>query len=393
MTEKLYDLDSHLFRFTARVLECAPAKKGFVVMLDRTAFFPEGGGQGADTGSIGPARVLDVQAEAGQILHYTDRALEPGESCDCALDREQRLRRMQNHSGEHVVSGLVHSLFGYENVGFHMGEDCMTMDYSGELRQADLDRVETMANEAVRSDLPIRAWYPAGEELAALHYRSKLELTENVRLVEIPGIDLCACCAPHVNRTGEIGPIKILTAERHRGGTRITALCGMDAMEDYRRRQESAAAISGLLSAKRDQIAPAVERLLREQERLKERVARVSMELVRLRAESVPYREGNICVFDTVLDEVALRELVNLLMERCSGVAAAFSGSDEEGYRYIIGSRSVDLRARARELNEGICGRGGGSKTMIQGRASGPAESIQLFFKNLTFLDTNNQNV
>ena len=381
MTEKLYDRDSGLFRFPAKVLSCEAAKGGYVLVLDRTAFFPEGGGQPADTGSLGTARVLDVQEEGGIILHYTDAPLPVGETAEGVLDEEQRRRRMQNHSGEHVISGLIHRLYGWDNVGFHMGDSCMTMDYSGELSWEELMRVETLANEAVRDDLPIRAWYPESGELADMIYRSKLALTENVRIVEIPGIDRCACCAPHVSRTGQIGAVKILTAERHRGGTRITALCGLDAVEDYRQRQDSVAAISALLSAKREEVAGAVERVLSERDRLKERVARLSMELVRQRAESTPCTEGNLCVFDDTLDEIALRELVNLLMARCGGVAAAFSGSDAEGYRYIIGSLHVDLRAQSRAINAGIGGRGGGSATMIQGRATLPAADIRKYLE------------
>ena len=381
MTEKLYYLDSHLREFTAVVRSCEEQKGGWAVTLDRTAFFPEGGGQPADTGTIGEARVLDVHEKNGRILHSVDRPLTAGESYPCALDWEQRLRRMQNHSGEHVVSGLIYREHGFDNVGFHMGADCMTMDYSGELSWEELMRIEQLANETVRADLPLHIWFPEGEELARLFYRSKLDLTENVRIVEIPGVDRCACCAPHVDRTGEVGLIKILTAERHRGGVRITALCGMDAVEEARRRQESVTAISGLLSVKRDQVVPAVERQLELQARQKERIAQLGLELARLRAESMAPTEGNLAVFDSVLDEPALRELVNLLMDKCA-VAAAFSGSDSEGWRYIIGSRTVDLRAKARALNAGIGGRGGGSPEMIQGRASFSAETIRAFLRD-----------
>ena len=381
MTEKLYYLDSHLREFTAVVRSCEEQKGGWAVTLDRTAFFPEGGGQPADTGTIGDARVLDVHEKNGRILHSVDRPLTAGESYPCALDWEQRLRRMQNHSGEHVVSGLIYREHGFDNVGFHMGADCMTMDYSGELSWEELMRIEQLANETVRADLPLHIWFPEGEELARLIYRSKLDLTENVRIVEIPGVDRCACCAPHVDRTGEVGLIKILTAERHRGGVRITALCGMDAVEEARRRQESVTAISGLLSVKRDQVVPAVERQLEQQARQKKRVAQLGLELARLRAESMAPTEGNLAVFDSVLDEPALRELVNLLMDKCA-VAAAFSGSDSEGWRYIIGSRTVDLRAKARALNAGIGGRGGGSPEMIQGRAGFDAETIRVFLRD-----------
>lgn len=382
MTEKLYYTDSHIHEFSARVLSCEKAKKGFAVVLDKTAFFPEGGGQPADTGLIGPAAVRDVQEQNGEILHYTDQALTLGQEYACALDWETRLCRMQNHSGEHIVSGITHKLYGFDNVGFHMGAECMTIDFSGELSWEQLTEIETLANQAVRDDLPVRATFPAPEALSSLEYRSKLELTHDVRIVEIPGVDRCACCAPHVKRTGEIGLIKLLSAERHRGGVRIELVCGMDALRECRLMQENVTAISGLLSARRAKSAAAVERVLAEQARLKERVAELSMALAQLKAESFSYTEGNICVFDKVLDEVALRELVNLLVEKCGGMAGAFSGSDETGYLYIIGSKNINLRERSREINAAINGKGGGTPEMIRGRAATTAEKIQKMMKN-----------
>lgn len=381
MTEKLYYTDSHIHEFSARVLSCEKAKKGFAVILDKTAFFPEGGGQPADTGFIGPAAVRDVQEQNGEIFHYTDQALTPGEEYACALDWEQRLCRMQNHSGEHIVSGITHKLYGFDNVGFHMGAECMTIDFSGELSWEQLTEIETLANQAVRDDLPVKTCFPGPEALSQMEYRSKLELTRDVRIVEIPGTDRCACCAPHVKRTGEIGLIKLLSAERHRGGVRIELVCGMDALRECRLMQENVTAVSGLLSAKRAKSAAAVERVLAEQARLKERVAELSMALARLKAERFGYTEGNICVFDKVLDEVALRELVNLLMEKCGGMAGAFSGSDETGYMYIIGSKNIDLRSHSREINAAINGKGGGTAEMIRGRASTSAENIQKIMK------------
>lgn len=381
MTEKLYYTDSHIHEFSARVLSCEKAKKGFAVVLDKTAFFPEGGGQPADTGIIGPAAVRDVQEQNGEIFHYTDQALTPGEEYACALDWEQRLCRMQNHSGEHIVSGITHKLYGFDNVGFHMGAECMTIDFSGELSWEQLTEIETLANQAVRDDLPVKTCFPGPEALSQMEYRSKLELTRDVRIVEIPGTDRCACCAPHVKRTGEIGLIKLLSAERHRGGVRIELVCGMDALRECRLMQENVTAISGLLSTKRTKSAAAVERVLAEQARLKERVAELSMALARLKAERFGYTEGNICVFDKVLDEVALRELVNLLMEKCGGMAGAFSGSDETGYMYIIGSKNIDLRSHSREINAAINGKGGGTAEMIRGRASTSAENIQKIMK------------
>ena len=379
-TEKLYDQDSRLFSFRARVIACEAEKNGYILELDRTAFFPEGGGQSADTGLIEGAKVRDVQEKDGRILHSVDRFFEPGTEITGEIDAGQRLRRMQNHSGEHILSGLTHRLTGYDNVGFHMGEDCMTIDFSGELDEAQLRLLETQANEIVRDDRPIRAWYPSPEELALLDYRSKKELAGAVRLVEIKGVDLCACCAPHVRSTGEVGIIKILTAERHRGGMRLTVICGLDALDDYRRLLESAGAVSRQLSVPREKIAVGVERVLAEQARLKERAAALEAALAAQLAAGQLETNGNICTFipeSLQLSEAALRELVNTLAEKCGGFAAAFSGNDEEGYRYIIGSRHVDLRAMSRELNAAIQGRGGGSPEMIQGRARAAMAEIQ----------------
>ena len=376
-TEKLYYIDSHLFDFEATVLDCRETETGWAVLLDKTAFFPEGGGQPSDTGFIDSIPVTDVQEQGGEILHFCGEALPVGDHLPCRVEREQRLVRMQNHSGEHIVSGLAHRLYGCENVGFHMGEDCMTIDFDRELSWQQLMEVETLANQAVRDNLPVLCSFPEWEALKHLEYRSKLDLTENVRIVEIPGIDRCACCAPHVARTGEIGLIKILDAERHRGGVRLSLCCGMLALRDYRVKQENIAAISQALSAKRHETAGAVARLLAEQQKAKERIAALSMELARLKAESCHATGGNLCVFDNVLDEVALRELVNLLMEKCGGIAAAFSGSDETGYRYIMGSRRVDLRRCAKEINRLIDGRGGGKPQMIQGSAAADAGRIR----------------
>ena len=326
MTERLYYEDAHQRAFTARVASCAPGKHGFDVVLDRTCFYPEGGGQAGDTGLLGGVRVTDTHERDGEVVHYCESPLEVGAEVAGEIDWDARFERMQLHSGEHILSGLAHKHFGYENVGFHMSAECMTIDFRGELDWAQLMDIERRANEAVRADLPVRAWFPEPDELARLSYRSKLELTEDVRIVEIGDIDRCACCAPHVAHTGEIGVIKIFTCERHRGGVRVTLLCGMDALDDYRRRQDSAAEISQLLSVPRGEIAPAVRRVLDEQARLKERFAETSRELVTARAAAQSFTDGNICIFDSMLDDIALRELVNLLKEKCTGFAAAFSG-------------------------------------------------------------------
>ena len=387
MTEKLYYIDSHMKTFTATVASCEKNGDRFEVTLDRTAFFPEGGGQLGDSGVIGDVCVFDTHEKNGEVLHYVNQPLTPGEAYDCAIDWETRFRRMQNHSGEHIVSGLVHKKYGYNNVGFHMGSDVVTIDFDGELLWEQLIEIEREANRAVAANYKVTATFPSEDVLKTLEYRSKLDLTENVRIVEIENTDICACCAPHVNSTAEIGTVRILTAERRRrggDGVRITMLCGLDAFEHEVIIDANNAEVSTLLSAKRTETAAAVRRLLGENEKLKARAAELSRELARIKAEAIEPTEGNICMFENALDEPALRALVNEAVKKCSGIAAVFSGSDEEGYRYIIGSRSVDLRKAAKGINTGLSGRGGGSPEMIQGSCTACSLTIQNFLTNFT---------
>lgn len=389
MTRKLYYEDSHMREFSARVLSCTECGDGFAVILDCTAFFPEGGGQLADTGFIGPAQVRDVQEINGEIVHYVNQAPDVGADCECRIDWDKRFRRMQNHSGEHIVSGLVHAKYGFNNVGFHMGSDLVTIDFDGDLSTEQLDEIERRANQAVADNLTIRACFPPEDELRTLEYRSKLELTENVRIVKVGDIDVCACCAPHVNTTAEIGIIKMLGHERRRRGgegTRISMLCGLDAYDNYVIKQKNAEKVSVMLSAKQNETAAAVERVMAEQEKLKRRISELSMSLAGIKADSIENTDGNICIFDDVLDEPALREIINVAAGKCGGLAAVFSGSDECGYRYIMGSTNIDLRAASKIINAGINGRGGGSSSMIQGSCTANAETIYKFIKTLKII-------
>ena len=387
MTERLYYADSKMKRFTATVTSCEAVKDGYAVTLDRTAFFPEGGGQAGDSGLIASTRVSDTQEKNGEIIHYVNQMLAVGEVYDCAIDWEVRFRRMQNHSGEHIVSGLVHKKYGYNNIGFHMGNDFVTIDFDGDLTWEQLSELEREANLAVAANHKICASFPPEEVLEKLQYRSKLELTENVRIVEIEGVDICACCAPHLASTAEVGMIKILDSERRRRGgegVRISMLCGLDAYENAVVTQNNNTEISMLLSAKRNETAAAVRRVMKEQEKLKARVSGLSRELAACRAAAIAPTEGNICIFDSTLDEPALRALINEAVKKCGGVAAVFSGTDDTGFRYIIGSRSVDLKSAAKVINEGISGRGGGSPNMIQGNCSACTETIQKFLNSFT---------
>ena len=380
LTERLYYNDGHLARFVSRVVSCESCEGGFDVRLEGTAFFPGGGGQEADSGTLGGMRLLSLrETDEGDIAHILPGPLEPGAEVEGVLDWDVRFARMQSHSGEHIVSGTVHRLFGYDNVGFHMGESGMTLDFSGELTPRDIGLVELEANRAVWRDAPVRTLLPGRDELEKLDFRSKKELSGLVRLVEIEGVDLCACCAPHVSRTGEVGLIKVVDYMRHRGGMRLTVLAGEAAYRDCAEVYVQNSSISAALSAKRLETAAAVRRSLAERSEEHSALTALKKELMQLKSAALRPTEGNICIFERDMDMVSLGELVNSGMQLAGGGCAAFCGEDG-GYRYIIGSLSADLRSAAGDINAALCGRGGGNKTMIQGSCRAKRADIEAYF-------------
>lgn len=380
MTEKLYDADSHLYEFTAKVLSCERIENGYAVILDRTAFFPEGGGQLSDTGKIGGADVCDVQIN-DEIIHYTSAPLEVGREYPCALDREKRFRRMQNHSGEHILSGIVHKMFGYDNVGFHMGSEDITVDYNGVLTPEQILEVERLCNVAVTENVKITAAYPAPAELGNIEYRSKLELTENVRIVTIEGYDICACCAPHVSRTGEIGIIKLLDSEKNKSGVRIHMLCGFDAIDDYNARYHMIAETARSLSIKQNDLGSAVARMEKEISDLKFKMYGLRRELIDRKTAELPESDGNICFFEEDLNRNDMREIMNRGMEKCGGLCAVFCGSDIAGYTFVAGSKIVNMTEIAATLREKFGAKGGGSPEMIQGSVNATQKELEDFFE------------
>ena len=421
MTEKLFYEDSHMRTFTAVVLECGPVGEGaleasaqaadtregerdpeasgrtgeipeekrYQIVLDRTAFFPEGGGQYADTGQLQAdsevVRVLDVQERDGKIFHITDRPVPAGSTVSGQIDWAERFMKMQQHTGEHIVSGLVHARFGYDNVGFHLGSTDCTMDFNGEITREELHEIELRANEAAAANLDIQVSYPSGEELAGLEYRSKIEIEGRVRIVTIPGFDVCACCAPHVKKTGEIGVIKLTHVQRYKGGVRVTMLCGFRALADYDRKSESVRRISASLCAKEDEVAEAVEHLKEECARLKARLAEQQKEMLRLKARESDGEKGAVCLFESGLEGDGPRLLMNLVMERGHELCAVFCGNDVEGYRYVIGSVSLDLRKLVKELNAAFSGRGGGKPEMVQGSLKGTESELRAWMQEYGF--------
>lgn len=376
-TEKLFYQDSHLKEFEARVTACEKNGEHFETELDRTAFFPEGGGQYADTGKLGGARVLDVQERNGRILHITDGPLTPGETVRGQIDWDERFMKMQQHTGEHIVSGLVHAKFGYNNVGFHLGSEDCTMDFDGEITPEELEEIERKANRAVWENLEVQVFYPSEDELEQMEYRSKIEIEGQVRIVVIPGYDVCACCAPHVERTGEIGLIKLTGVQRYKGGVRVTMLCGVRALADYEVKQKQAGEISALLCAKQNEIADAVEHLREECSELKREIAEKERRLVSCRADMIPDGEEVVCVFSKEIQGDSMRALMNRILEKERILCAVFSGDGSGEYRYVIGSRKTDLRGFVKEFNAAFSGRGGGRPEMVQGTAKGGESEIR----------------
>lgn len=378
MTEKLFYQDSHRSTFTAIVQEVRPSGNGYEIILDRTAFFPEGGGQSSDTGSLGGVSVSDVQEIDGKIIHYTDGPLVEGTEVEGCIDWTERFSKMQQHTGEHIVSGLIHKIYGYHNVGFHLGTDSVTLDFNGVVPKEKLHEIEQLANEAVAKNLPVQVLYPTDEELSKISYRSKIEIEGQVRIVVIDGYDVCACCAPHVKQTGEIGLIKLVGMQNYKGGVRISMLCGFRALEDYYQKEKNNREIAVMLSAKEYETAVEVERLQEELAMKKAKIAELERKFLEQKVETLDISGEIVCLFEET-DPVMTRELVNLLLKKGAKMAAVFSGNEREGYRYVLGSRSLDVRKNGKLLNEAFHGRGGGKPEMVQGTVQGKREEIETF--------------
>ena len=378
-TEKLYYENAYISDFYASVISTQSIDGGYDVILDKTAFFPEEGGQSADTGYIAESRVLNVYEKDGVIHHITDTEPTLGEHW-CSVDFDSRFEKMQCHTAEHILCGIIHSLFGFDNVGFHLGDDEVTFDVSGVLDRDQLDRVEEMANEVVFSNIRVEAFFPPDRRLPYIKYRSKLDIAEGVRLVRIGEVDICACCAPHVSSTGEIGIIKILDFMKHRGGTRIWMTAGKRALIDYRRRYENIKKISGMLSAPQSDVAVTLEGYISDCEEMKAALKSARLKIAELYAMTVEPTEGNLVI---LLPDLTIPELIafsNIANKRVGKITVALSGSDGD-YKYVISSSSVDLSTLSKDINAALCGRGGGRAEMLQGSFATALDEIRKYFK------------
>ena len=380
MTEKLFYMDSHLKEFDATVISCEPYGEGYRAVLDRTAFFPEGGGQASDTGWLNDVEVLDVQEKCGEIYHYIRDIIPAGTTVQGKIQWEERFSKMQQHTAEHIISGLIYKQYGYHNVGFHLADTYCTMDLDGPLSKKQLKELEWKANEAVFKNIPIEVLYPSKEELVKLAYRSKIEIEGQVRIVQIPGYDMCACCAPHVKRTGEIGLIKMVHVQNYKGGVRITILSGDRALADYQQKEESVKGIMSLLAAKEELVVEAVEQLKEDNNALKIQMLELQRSILRMRAEQISV-EDIVCVFEEKMDMGLAREFMNLLLNRGAEICAVFCRKDTQEYRYVIGSKNKNMQELGKWLYQSFDGKGGGKPDMIQGTIQGKRPDIETAVK------------
>ena len=384
MTEKLYEVDSYVQNFTAQVVSCAPVPGGFAVVLDRTAFFPEGGGQPADRGTLTLAdgtvlHVTDVHETGGVIWHTVNalpEAAQPGTAVTGAIDWAWRFDKMQQHTGEHILSGILHQMFGAENVGFHIGSDAVRMDTSVPISAEGLREAETAANRVIWEDVPVVITYPTPEEPETLDYRSKTALTGQVRIVTFPGADVCACCGTHVRRAGEIGVIKILSLMNHRGGVRLELLCGKAALAYMDGVMENNGEIARLLSVKPRQTAEAVRKEMAAATEERQKLADMSRNYFRLRAAMLP-REGIAVDFEEDLSPWALRKGAETLLEEGGAPVYVLLSGGDGCFRYVIASGKGGARALGQALNKRLRGRGGGSDELVQGQFSAAREEIE----------------
>ena len=377
-TIKLYYEDSFLTEFSAVVTGCQEGKKGFEVTLSATAFYPEGGGQPCDTGILGDARVLDVRERGEDVIHFCDKPLSVGSSVTGRIHWDRRFDFMQQHSGEHIISGLIHEKFGYHNVGFHLGNDVVTIDFDGPMTLEDLLQIEEKANRYIWQDQEVRCWYPSPEELPQVDYRRKKDLPWPVRIVDFPGVDICACCGTQVKRTGQIGLVKILSCVKFHEGVRVEMLSGGRAMTHLAAVYEQNRLVSQAFSAKIPETGAAAQRMNAQLSAEKIRAANLQKRLFKFIAQTYDGQPFALH-FEEDLSSAAIRELADSMAEYC-GIAAVCSGNDSSGYGLCIISKTEDVRPLGKAAADTLQGRGGGKPNAFQGNFKASRKEIEDFF-------------
>lgn len=388
-TNCLYDKFPYETEFDGTILAVtpSPAREGcYEVVLDQTLFFPEQGGQTPDQGQLVVSHgmrpqtemnVLDVQIRDGVIYHLVDTPVEVADHVHGKIDWDYRFSNMQQHTGEHMFSGIVRSTFGYNNVGFHLSDSIVTMDFDGVLTAEELMEVETRVNQVIADDLLLEIAFPTPQMLETMEYRSKKELEGPVRIVAIPGVDVCACCAPHVKRTGEVGILKIMQVQNHKGGVRISMLCGFRALDAFRTKLATVENMMTLLSSSEEELGSHIKRMQAENQNLAYRLRKTQEKLLLEQVKSLDPAAEHVVLFAESCDTKAMRDVVNHMTEEHDGYCGVFSGDDKEGYCFIIASKTKDCREEASYLRQQFDAKGGGGAQMIQGSISATKEALE----------------
>ena len=367
--ETLYYKDNYLTTFDAVVKECINDKV-IKVVLDKTAFYPEGGGQPSDIGKLNDVNVLRVEVKNDIIYHIVDKEIPVGTKVKGEIDWDYRFSNMQSHTAEHIVSGIICKMYSTANVGFHIGKDFITMDFPVDISKDDLRNIEKLANQAVYKNIKIEEKIYSPEEAKSLEYRSKIELHEDIRIVKIEGYDICACCGVHVSRTGEIGTIKLLKVEKYKTGVRIYMLVGLKAIEDYTNKYEEVNKISALLSLKPNEVYIGVENQSKEIEELRREVVSLKNKIYRKEISNFSERE-NIVVHHADMEMNEMKNYCNLLKEKATNIAGVVSNG-----RFLMMSDNVDLKSVLNELKTEFDIKGGGNSQLIQGQFAGDVEAL-----------------
>ena len=380
-TIRLYYDDPYMKEFEAVVLNCIPDGKRYRIKLNCTAFYPEGGGQPCDLGRLGSEPVLDVQEENGIIYHTVAHSLMVTAPVVGRIDWARRFDHMQQHSGEHIVSGMLCEAYHCDNVGFHMGADVVTIDYNAEIPWEGVLEIERRANRYIQENHVPRIWWPSQENLEALSYRSKRALEGPVRITRFPGADTCACCGTHVGSSAEIGLVKFIGWQKFRGGVRLELLCGQRAVDYLTMNWQQNSAIGRELSVKPDATHAAVTRLKEELSAVKQRCD--ALETEHFASLAAQYDgAGNVLLVQPPMESDAARRLCDMTAARCGGRCAVFAGQDG-AYKYAVIHPGADIRELIKTMNAALNGRGGGRDGFAQGSAACTEAEIRSFFGGL----------
>ena len=377
-TNKLFYADTTLRAFSAVVVDCFESKKGFEIELDQTAFYPEGGGQAADKGTLNGIEVLHVHEDGERVLHLMEKPLTVGETVQGRIDYAHRFDLMQQHTGEHIVSGIINAKYGYHNVGFHIGADVVTIDFDGPITAEQLSQVEKDANAAIAQDLPIEAFFPSPEELAVLPYRSKKALDWPIRIVRIPGIDTCACCAVHLPSTLHVRRIKLLSCVKFHQGVRIEMVCGQRAIDLLDKVFDQNRQVSQAFSAKMLETGDAARKVNERLAAAEYRCAGLQKQVFAAVAEGFAGREKVLYFGDLTPGQT--RELAEAILPRISS-SVLVCGGQEGKFSFCLASHD-DVKAAGSALCAALGGRGGGKPIFQQGRVQAKKAEIEDFFSD-----------